>query len=176
MSPDAEAPKGPAQFKLVQIFVSKALFELTGDNFNIPRPPHINVNVGVGASIKLFADLNGAFVELDTKFTPDQQWQPYRVEVKMGAVFQIQGGKTEDLVNFCKVGAPSIMFPYIREIAHRLTGDAPAGPMRIDPMNISGLLNQSDWNVTQLTETDSTVPPPPSSQSTSASPESAKQP
>jgi len=176
MSPEEEAPKVPTQFTLLNIFITKAVYEFTGEEFKLQRPPKLNVNVEVGASVKLFADLNGAFVELNVKCIPDQEWQPYKLEVKIAAVFQAQGGTADELLNFCRVAAPSILFPYIRETIHRMTMDAPAGTVRLDPMNISSLLNQTEWQVSQVTAPDPSGPPPPSSQSVSASSGSEQQP
>ena len=169
MSPEPESGSGPTQFSLLNIFVTKAIYEFIGEEFKPTRPAKLNVNIQVTASVKLFEKLNGAFIELDVKCVPDQEWQPYRLEVKIGAVFQEQGGTSEELVAFCRVAAPSILFPYIRETIHRLTMDAPAGVVRLDPMNISLLLNQTEWQVSQVSDLAATAPQPPSQQSVSAS-------
>lgn len=176
MSPEEESPQGPTQFSLLNIFITKAIYEFTGDQFKPQRPPKLNVNVEVAASVKLFANLNGAFVELDVKCIPDQEWQPYKLEVKIAAVFQAQGGTSDELLNFCRVAAPSILFPYVRETIHRMTMDAPAGIVRLDPMNISSLLNQTDWQVSQVSDPDATEQQQPSSQSVSVSSDSEPQP
>lgn len=72
---------------------------------------------------------------------------------------------------FCKSAAPSILFPYIREIVHRMTIDAPNGVVRLDPINISAALNSTEWQVSEVSDGEtnvSTAPPPPSSQSPSS--------
>ena len=184
MSPEIESKAQPT-FSLLSIAVAKALYELVeGDPIKAgPRPPKLQVNLEMIAAVKLFAVEttdgagHGAFVELDCKIKPDLEWQPYRVEVKIGGAFQTLDGTGEDLMVFCKKAAPSILFPYIRETAHRLTMDAPAGVIKLDPMNISTLLNQNPWSDANINpSTAATEPQQPSSQSVSASPDSEPQP
>jgi len=182
MSPDTAA-KAPATFSLVTIAVSKAVYELVnGENLKIgPRPPKLEVNVEMIARVKLLqlettqGPGHGAFVELDCKIKPDMEWQPYRLEVNIAGAFQTLDGTAEELMVFAQKAAPSILFPYIRETAHRLTMDAPAGVIRLDPMNIAALLNQNPWGDENISAS-ATEPQPPSSQSASASPETEKQP
>lgn len=182
MSPDPES-KGPPTFTLLNIFVTKAAYEfLGGDDFKIgARPPRLNVNLEMIAGVKLLAVQtaegagHGAVVELNTKIIPDMEWQPYRLEVKIMGMFQTLNGSVEELMVFCQKAAPSILFPYIRETAHRLTMDAPGGVIRLDPMNISTLLNQNPWSEASVTAS-ATEPQQPSSQSASASPETEPQP
>ena len=177
MSP--EEIKAPAQFSLLNIFITKAVYEfLGGDVKTTDRPPKLQVSLEVIAAVRLFnaeGSGHGALVDLDCKIITDQQWQPYRLEVKITGAFHTQDGTVDELLNFCKVAAPSILFPYIRETAHRLTTDAPAGVVRLDPMNISTLLNQSPW-ANADPNASATEQQPPSEQSVSASPDSEKQP
>lgn len=182
MSPETES-KAPATFSLLNIVVTRAVYEFIGsDDLKIgPRPPKLQVNLEMIAGVKLLAvqtaegATHGAIVELDTKIIPNMEWQPYRLEVKIAGMFQTQDGTAEDLMVFCQKAAPSILFPYIRETAHRLTMDAPAGVIRLDPMNISTLLNQHPWSDANINASAS-EPPQPSEQSASASPDSEPQP
>ena len=175
MSPETES-KAPPTFSLVNIVITKAVYELIGDQeVKIgARPAKLEVKLEMIAGVKLFAVQtadgadHGALVELDTKIIPTLEWQPYRLEVKIAGMFQTQNGTVEDLKTFCQKAAPSILFPYIRETAHRLTMDAPAGPIRLDPMNIASLLNQNPWSVANINAS-ATEQPQPSSQSASAS-------
>jgi preprotein translocase subunit SecB len=183
MSPETES-KAPPTFSLVNIVITKAVYELIGDqevNIGV-RPAKIDVKLELIAGVKLFnvqtadgADHQGALVELDSKIIPNLEWQPYRLEVKIAGMFQTQNGTIEDLKTFCQKAAPSILFPYIRETAHRLTMDAPAGPIRLDPMNIASLLNQKPWSDANVNAS-ATEPQQPSSQSASALPDSEPQP
>jgi preprotein translocase subunit SecB len=167
MSPDATTLQ--VQFEFVSLFVTKAIFEfLAGEGPQTSeRPPIVSIGFEVGAEAQIANDGAGAFVKLETKIIPDQKWQPYRLEVSLGAAFRSQGSTVDELLTFCRVAAPSILFPYVREIVHRLTMDAPNGAVRLNPMNISQLLNQTEWTITQatsLTPADSTEPQQPSEQ------------
>lgn len=175
MSPEARPEKPPAQFQLRGIFTSKAIFEVVvGDEFVVPkgRPAQVNVNIAVGCSIKMLVDGQGALVELEANIVPDQQWQPYRILVRIGGAFQSQDATPAEMDTFTRVAAPSILFPYVRETVNRITFDAPFGGVRLDPMNVSLLLNQTEW----ATTTSSSEPQQPSSQSASASLESEPRP
>lgn len=182
MSPEIES-KAPPTFQMVSFAVAKAVYELVdGDPIKTgPRPPNLQVKLQMIAGVKLFAIQTaegagqGAFVELDCKVLPDREWQPYWLEVKVAGAFQSLDGTPEDMIVFCKKAAPSILFPYDRETVHRLTMDAPAGVVRLDPMNISALLNQNEWGETSFNPP-SSEPQPPPSQSASASPQTEPQP
>lgn len=171
-----ETREGPATFNLVSIVITKAAYELIhADGIKTgTRPPKMQVNVEMIAKVNLLSmetakgPGHGAFVALDCKIKPDLEWQPYRIEVNIAGAFQTTNGTADELMNFAQKAAPSILFPYIRETAHRLTMDAPMGVVRLDPMNISTLLNQNPWSDGNPSATE---PQPPSSQSASASPE-----
>lgn len=179
MSPETESKAQPT-FSLLNVFITKAVYEfLGGEELKTSgRPAKLNVSLEMIAGVKLFATEvagHGALVELDSKIIPDQEWQPYRLEVKIAGAFHTQNGTADELLHFCKRAAPSILFPYIRETAHRLTMDAPAGVIRLDPMNISTLLNQNVWSDANINAS-ATEPQQPSSQSPDASPETELQP
>ncbi len=165
MSPDAP-PVQTTTFEFQHLVVTKAIYELLAGGAPIAteRPPVVNVAFEIAASAKVSKDGRAAFIGLETKILPDQQWQPYRIEVNLGAAFASNTSSFEELLTFCRVNAPSILFPYIRETVHRLTADAPHGPVRLNPINISQLLNQTDWDISETANADSTEPPPPSEQ------------
>lgn len=182
MSPEPES-KTPPTFTLLNIFITKAAYEfLGGDDFKIGlKPPKLNVSLEMIAGVKLLAVQtadgagHGAVVELNTTLKPDMEWQPYSLEIKIMGMFQTLNGSVDELMVFCQKAAPSILFPYIRETAHRLTMDAPGGAIRLDPMNISTLLNQNPWSVSEITPSSSELQPS-SSQSATASTNSKMQP
>jgi len=146
-SPDAPTAK---QFNFAGLSVAKALYELIGVVVpgSKPIPPVVNVGLEVAATVELSSDPSGAFVKLDIKVIPDKEFQPYRIEVTIGGIFTSPDATTDELLQFCRVAAPSILFPYVRETVYRLTLDAPHGVVRMNPVNISQILNAGgDWNV-----------------------------
>jgi preprotein translocase subunit SecB len=151
MSPKGPEGSGPSKFELAQFVVTKAIFELIGQPASTPesRPAALELKIEVGASAQLAADGKGAFVTLQTKVVPDAQWQPYRIEVTVAAAFGSPNSTTEQVLTFCRVAAPSILFPYVREIVHRLTMDAPHGMVRLQPLNIAAMLNETEWKISE---------------------------
>ena len=149
MSPDDS--NGPKQFHFVNINVTRTLFELLDNTAatGVIGPPGQSIVVGleIGASVQLASDARSAFVRLDTRVLPDTKFQPYKIEVTLGAIFTSQDATAEQVIEFCRVAGPTILFPYVREIVHRLTMDAPHGPVRLDPVNVSQMLNTSAWEV-----------------------------
>lgn len=169
MSPDEAAREaGPPSFDLVNLFFTKALFEFLGTNTPAagPRPRVVSIALEVGASLQVQNDGSASFIQLQFKITPDQQWQPYRIEVTIGAFFRSDQSSQQEMSTFARVAAPPILFPYVRELVHKLTADAPNGPVRINPLNISQMLNETAWDVATeaLKDDASSVPPRPSEQ------------
>ena len=166
MSPEATT-SAPSQFQFVALAVNKAVYEFLGGVIapTDKSQPNI-VTLEVGASAHISVDATHAFVRLEVKVLPDQTIQPYRIEVAVGATFTSQNATHDELLKFCRMSAPSILFPYIRETVHRLTMDAPYGAVRLDPVNISMLLNTTEWSVSSTpveATAGSTEPGPPSS-------------
>lgn len=167
MSPEEPSGNVSVKFELAQFAVTRSIFELIGHPArpDEPRPATVEIGLEVGASAQLMADNTGAFVTLQTKIIPDQQWQPYRLEVTVAAAFRSSDSTQEQLLTFCRVAAPSILFPYIREIVHRLTMDAPHGIVRLNPLNIAAMLDETEWVTVEADgKVTSTAPAQPSEQ------------
>lgn len=82
--------------------------------------------------------------------TPDAKWQPYRLEVTVAGAFAGENVTSEQFDQFCRLAVPPILFPYVREIVHHVTMDAPYGAIKIDPINIAEMLNQTAWVQTEM--------------------------
>lgn len=165
MSPETE----PAvQFQLANLSVIKAVYVFKDPVASDPgetRPMIVNLGVEIAASVELRASGKAAFVRLDTEITPDPKWQPYQLEVSIAAAFASPNASEKDMLTFCQVAAPSILFPYIREMVNRLTMDAPFGSVRLNPMNVAALLNETDWQISRSDPSQtSSEPQPPSEQ------------
>lgn len=138
----------PPQFRLERFAVRRALFE---EVERIPppegerRPRRVTLNLQVNTSITMNPESMRAIVMLDVHVMPDLQWQPYRIEVKVSGGFVGENVTIQQFDQFCKIGVPPILFPYVREIVHRLTMDAVFGSVRIDPINIADLVSKSPW-------------------------------
>jgi preprotein translocase subunit SecB len=100
----------------------------------------VNANVGISSEKKL------GHLRLIVSVVPDPHSQPYNIVVDVMGVFSTQNGTPDQLGAFCRTNAPAILFPYIREIIARTTVDAAFGVVRLDPVNMSELLNQSAWS------------------------------
>ncbi len=154
--PDAPEKGGPAdrdrvvQFDFLGFALSKLLFEHL---LRVPpeagetQPSNVNINIVLGAAIGVSQDQH-AQVSMGMTVTPDPKWQPYKIEIEVVGRFRTQNGTPEDLQRFCQRGVPPILFPYMREIIHRVTMDGQYGPVRLNPLNVQSMLNQTDWHQT----------------------------
>jgi preprotein translocase subunit SecB len=154
------------RFAFQRLIVRRALFELVeraplaeGES----RPATIDASLQIGASIRINPETLQSVLTLDVKVLPDLKWQPYRVEMLISGVFVGEMGTVEVLGEFSRLSAPAILFPYIREAVHRMTMDAPFGPLRLNPINIQEMLNRGPW-AQEETISASNEPPPPSAQ------------
>jgi preprotein translocase subunit SecB len=170
MSPEQEEPTAPPRYYLERFQISRSVFETIlrepiadGET----RPPLVNVGVQMNANILSSTESMRAVVTLEAFIVPDRKWQPYRLEVTITGGFRGENMTAEQFDLFCKLSAPPILFPYIRETVHRQTMDAPFGPVKMDPLNVSQLLNNTPWSEGQATvgadgTIASTEPPQPS--------------
>ena len=144
VAPPATIPR----FHFEGLGVSKALFEILPTEpaeDGEQRPDRISVELQIGAAIHMNQDAKRAVVTLDIHVMPDRKWQPYRVQITIAGAFTAENATVEQLDQFCRLGVPPILFPYIREKVHHMTLDAPKGPVRLDPVNIAGMLNSTAW-------------------------------
>lgn len=155
----AETPDAAPQFQFTGFAVNRALFEhvervvpAAGES----KPQQVNQKLTVGASITNFGERN-AEIRLGLTVIPDPKWLPYKVEVEVLGRFALINGTPEVFSQFCRLTAPPILFPYIREVVHRLTMDGRYGPVRLDPINVQGLLNSSEWQTVPVPQQTTTI-------------------
>jgi preprotein translocase subunit SecB len=152
MPPETATDPGPTlctpTFRFGRLMVRRASFEEVDRKPRSDgevRPNPLISSLDIAASILISNDGQQALVTLDVTVRPDLKWQPYRVQVVIAGLFHAQNATAEQFHQFCQRGVPPILFPYVRETVHRLTADGLHGPLRIDPINISELLNRSAW-------------------------------
>ena len=109
------------------------------------RPSRVNVELAINASVNVSNEAAGAAVFLNVHVTPDPKWQPYRVEVTVSGVFVGENTTRQQFDQFCRLNAPVILFPYIRQIVHALTAEAQYGSVIMDPVNMQEMLSGSKW-------------------------------
>ena len=103
-------------------------------------PVQLSVNAGIGVSEERVGQLR-----LTISIIPDPRVQPYNIVVDVIGTFSTQNGTLAQMTDFCRLAAPGILFPYVRQIIDRTTTDAPFGVVRLDPVNINQLVNQTPW-------------------------------
>jgi preprotein translocase subunit SecB len=154
LSPKQETPP---RFLLRGFFVRSVRFEevqiVVGADGE-SRPERIPVNMQIETHI-VPSDPLSANVTMAVRLEPDARWQAYKVEVVVTGVFAGDNVSPELFNQFCKTSVPTILFPYVREIVHSVTKDALMGALRVDPVNVAGLVNKSPW-------VEHMPPPPPS--------------
>jgi preprotein translocase subunit SecB len=65
--------------------------------------------------------------------------------VTVAGIFSGENVTAELLNEFCRTAGPTILFPYVREIVHKLTADGAYGPIRLDPINVQAALATAEW-------------------------------
>ena len=155
------------QFQFTGFAVNRAVFEHVKRVQPEPgeaKPSELNHNLVVGASISAIGE-NKAEIHLGMTVQPDPKWMPYKVEVEVIGHFSMVTGTADMFDKFCRLVAPPILFPYIREAIHRLTMDGRYGAVRLNPINMQALLNRTEWQtVPAAASTAASEPSPPSSQ------------
>ena len=135
-------------FRFLRLVVHRQLFEQIARQTPAKgetRPRSLDSEIQIGARIGLDADANQAALRLDITILPNLKWQPYKIEVGVSGVFAGEGATTDQLVEFSKAVAPPILFPYVREMVHRMTMDGIGGPVKLDPINIQDMINRTPW-------------------------------
>ena len=154
--PPEEPPSTPettARFILNKYMVSRAIFEEVERGpreANEQKPAQlvtaIEISVGVqDVQLTSAPTLPAAFVTMTARLRPDLKWQPYRIEVEVRGLFSAENTDKVVFDQFCRQAVPPILLPYVRQIVHQLTVDAAFGPVRIDPLNVAQILDQTKW-------------------------------
>lgn len=147
--PDAPVPSqdpGLApKFTFDAFFVERVHFEhlerqSTEDSES--RPERVPLDLRIGGSLLVDHENRRAQVTLDVVLLPDPKWQPYKIEVRVLGRFSQLSGTPEQFEQFCKVGAPPILFPYAREIAYSVTRDGGHGVVRVHPINVQSIIGE----------------------------------
>lgn len=152
LPPEKEPERVEPRFAFDALFVDRVLFEhlpLQPAGEGETRPAKVNVAVHIGGRAVISQDVQRAEISLEALVTPDPRWQPYRIEVKVTGRFSRVAGTPEEFAQFCKLGVPPILFPYVRETVHRLTHDGRYGTVRLDPLNIQAMV--ADWKPLEAT-------------------------
>ena len=158
MPPDVSTPaassdtQSGAHFLLDRLVVRRVRFnEIKRTKTPDPsekRPAKVPYELTLQGAIKSGRTNDGryqAVVTLLAIVTPDQKWQPYEIEVGVSGAFAGIGVSEEVFDQFCRVGVPPILFPWVRELVHRVTTDASFGPVLLNPVNLSQLAEQAEW-------------------------------
>lgn len=110
------------------------------------RPPanvRVKVKMNLGADIRIMSDRRAGEVLLRLRLEPDPTLQPVFVEVVLSALFRVSEPLEADRIRrFCAVNGIPIMWPYVREVVSRITSDAYHGQIRLDPVNLTPLIQQ----------------------------------
>jgi len=150
-TPPQEKPPADPSFRFVSFWLDRLAFE-TVERASVepdekrPHSPGCEITFGANSAIDP-ANKRGR-ITVKAVFASDPKWQPYRIEMEITGRFAITDGTPADLDAFMRINAPTILFPYIREIVHRTTKDGQFGPVLLDPINIGALFG-SQWNRTE---------------------------
>jgi preprotein translocase subunit SecB len=134
----------PPRFHFRHFAVTRALFqELPKVALQEGEKPTERLRTNVTA--KAMVGDKRAEVRFSMTLLPDPHTQPYEIQVEVVGAFSTEDGSDEQLGTFCRVNAPAILFPYMRELVNRISADGRYGPIRLNPVNIAALLKEDDW-------------------------------
>jgi preprotein translocase subunit SecB len=134
------------------------------------KPKKVDCTFRPSGQLVVNPEARRAELALNVGVAPDPKWQPYVISVRVVGRFSQAAGPIEQFAQFLRMGAPAILFPYIREIIDRLTADGKYGRVRLNPVNIQAMLA---WGVEEVISNEPSLL---SGQSPSASPDSKPQP
>lgn len=161
--PDTETPaaiNNPPRFKFLQYWIDHVSFETLppeAPDEGERRPSSSGCKTVFGADATVDPEKSTCELRLRSRFTGHPKWQPYRLDLVVVGRFSMSEGAAEDLDLFTKTNAPAVLFPFLREAAHRITRDGKYGPIRVDPVNIAALFAKQ-WQRGGDTETGSPTP------------------
>lgn len=76
---------------------------------------------------------------------PDPRVKPYEIQVELAGLFATHDATEDELREFCQRVAPTILFPYIRQIVSNVTSDARFGRILLPPLNLHVLIAPDQW-------------------------------
>lgn len=142
MSRKPQAPSD-ATFGFAGLIVSRLLFqELPKAELGEGESPSHALNAAVNLGYGIDESGSRAEVRFAISMDPDPREKPYHIELEVVGQFTQKTGSLDAFKAFCHLNAPTILFPYVREIVHRVTQDARYGPIRMDPINISRIIEK----------------------------------
>lgn len=129
-----------SSIKILSLFLLESNFK-RDSLIEIETLPEVNVLIETKGGIN--PETNRAFLELTIK-TPNEEKNkiPFKAEVKMVGVFQLNNVPQNVQDNFLKINAPAIIFPFIREHFAMLTQKSGLPPVLINPVNFVQLAAQ----------------------------------
>lgn len=166
-------PEEPSRFQFDGFFVDKVSLDLIpraerGEDET--RPKTVDCRVSTSGQLVVNAQIRRSELSLTFNLETDPKWQPYVITVSVVGRFSQASGPIEEFNQFLRMGAPAILFPYVRAIVESLTRDSRYGRVRVSPINIQAMMG---W----VEDTTSSIEPTqPSLQLPDASPESEPQP
>lgn len=119
------------------------------------EPAAYPITLDMSIAIKVAREEPVAFAGLTVDVKGDPRSKPYEVRVEIVGEFRAIPGQSPDLGEFCREVAPTILFPYVREIVDRLTRDGRYGTIRLDPLNVRAVLAHGTWKPMPVSPTPS---------------------
>lgn len=143
MAQKPQTPSDAATFGFAGLVVSRLLFqELPKSELAEGESPSHALNATVNIAYGIDDSGSRAEVRFAISMDPDPREKPYHIELEVVGQFTQKTGSQDAFKAFCQLDAPAILFPYVREIVHRVTQDGRHGAIRMDPINIRRILKK----------------------------------
>lgn len=144
-SSDRTKPVSPAQafIGLHRIVTRKLLFEeLPKEGAPVGQP---GTQQQLQMQISVTLEPPHVVVTLTVNVKGEPSTRPYALLVELAGEFVALSASPEELLQFGKIVAPTIMFPYVRQLIHQVTADGAYGPLTLQLVNMQAFLAQSEW-------------------------------
>ncbi|WND03700.1 protein-export chaperone SecB [Temperatibacter marinus] len=129
--------------------ITQYIKDLSFENPNAPQSlqnnsgqnPAIDVNVNVGVT-----QINDEVYEVELKISASSKVEndtvAFVVELAYGGLFGLRGIPEDATKAFLLIQAPTMMFPFARQIIATATQDGGYPPLMLDPINFEALFRQ----------------------------------
>ncbi len=134
----------PAQLRIERIYLKDASFESPGTPAIFAEQYRPEIQVDINTHINSLGDARHEVVLRATVTARrSEELTAYVVEVQQAGIFQVNGVADEGLRQVLGIGAPTTLFPYLRETLDSLVVKGGFPALHLAPVNFDALYAQA---------------------------------
>ncbi|MGN6594221.1 MAG: protein-export chaperone SecB [Terriglobales bacterium] len=145
--PNTQEPA--ARFAFDQFCILSVQFKDLSDGGSIPvTKDSASEPERAGIALRMGIDEEAKRSELRMMLSllPPPEQHPYQVSIEVLGRFSTKDGTVEQLKRFTQENAPVILFPFVRAAVFNATAEACQGPLRMNPLDLRGLIKPGGWS------------------------------